>query len=737
MTGQRSTARLAAAAFAALLLLPLVAVPASAQTEGQVAIRSLDVTCEQNEVPRSPFTDIRGHTFEKEIECLVFYEITSGRTRNTYEPNAGVLRGQMATFIANAIDYMSVDAGLNDLPPYDGTNRFSDVKPDNVHLRNINRLAAAGVVLGKTSTEFDPNAPVTRAQMATFLNGAQRYLTGDAFESAEDFFDDDDGNTHETNINAVAGQGVAGGTSGRNYDPLGTVRRGQMAAFIMRLIDVNVEAGRVTTQYARLNPTNATLAFRQLFDTTVTTISDNDAPNRGAVQFRVTGLRSAVDLAVFDCGDVFVDASQYRFRDADNNNRADLVDDRDGAIFETVNGQAQGVAGRSFYNNASPQDGVVTFTVNARAVDCVRAVAWVDTNSNNALDLGADERPTETFGLQLDEKDRSGELRYVAEEAGNGLFPSGTVLVVAKDTNVFSFSNASYRFDSTDQFFTSSGGQLDFAAFKSRVSRNDTIQGSYDRTGSSRFFLNDAAPLAPTNVRATAAGSAVTVTWTASTTPGVEGYVILRAPTSTDCDETQTGADREGTYAPVGKAQGYETTFVNTGVADGRYCYRVRAVDDGDESGDSADLSAPVLVRSGPDSTSPQITDAEVTENGPVPPDSLQVDAGDQHVFTFNEAMDTDTARPTSAYTLEDDDGTRVTITCGARPNDNNAATTDCALDAAATKMTVNLGTTGVGEATGGTFPGVQYPATVVDVTTDWRDLSGNILSLTNNPSLE
>jgi hypothetical protein len=46
---------------------------------------------------------------------------------------------------------------------------FTDVSEDNVHSDAIHWLAESGITVGCTPTEFCPSAPVTRAQMATFL----------------------------------------------------------------------------------------------------------------------------------------------------------------------------------------------------------------------------------------------------------------------------------------------------------------------------------------------------------------------------------------------------------------------------------------------------------------------------------------------------------------------------------------------------------------------------------------
>ena len=118
----------------------------------------------------SPFTDIAGNTHESNIKTAFAEEITTGtQTPGIYAPRAFVTRAQMATFVASAIDAVG-----GELP--DGDGGFTDTS-GNVHENNINRLAAAGVIVGRPGgTTYDPNANVTRDQMATFLANAAGLL---------------------------------------------------------------------------------------------------------------------------------------------------------------------------------------------------------------------------------------------------------------------------------------------------------------------------------------------------------------------------------------------------------------------------------------------------------------------------------------------------------------------------------------------------------------------------------
>jgi hypothetical protein len=66
-------------------------------------------------------------------------------------------------------------------------------------------------------------------------------LEADVCITEPDYFDDDAGNPHETCINGLADIGIVAGVSAGAYAPNADVNRGQMAAFLMRPMDLLVE----------------------------------------------------------------------------------------------------------------------------------------------------------------------------------------------------------------------------------------------------------------------------------------------------------------------------------------------------------------------------------------------------------------------------------------------------------------------------------------------------------------
>jgi hypothetical protein len=78
--------------------------------------------------------------------------------------------------------------------------------------------------------------------MATFLVRGYEFRSENELEASGDYFDDDDDNVHEDNINKSAEAGFTNGRDG-DYEPVEPVLRDQMASFLARTLDLLVEEG--------------------------------------------------------------------------------------------------------------------------------------------------------------------------------------------------------------------------------------------------------------------------------------------------------------------------------------------------------------------------------------------------------------------------------------------------------------------------------------------------------------
>jgi len=221
-------------------VVPLASEEGKNATDGfNVHSIAIQVPTEQLTTDADFFDDDDGTTHEAAIDAVAKAGIAAGTGGRNFSPSADITRGQLARFLVNALDLpAAADDAFDD---DDGTT----------HEAAINAVAAAGIVEGCGPRAYCPTAPVSRAQMATFLANA-----ADVPASGTDAFSDDEGNTHEANIDAIAAAGITTGCGGTRYCPADNVQRDQMASFVARAFDVpdagvNPVIGIYSTTYRR------------------------------------------------------------------------------------------------------------------------------------------------------------------------------------------------------------------------------------------------------------------------------------------------------------------------------------------------------------------------------------------------------------------------------------------------------------------------------------------------------
>ncbi|MGI8657391.1 MAG: S8 family peptidase [Candidatus Limnocylindria bacterium] len=165
----------------------------------------------------APFVDADDSEFRGDILWAWMTGVTAGCASDRFCPTTAVTREQMASFLRRA-------GGLKQT----ARDYFRD-DATSQHEGDINAVAAAGITAGCAVGRYCPRAPVTRAQMASFLVRALKLPP-----TATDYFGDDEGSPHEADINALAAAGVTGGCATGRFCPGRTVTRGQMAAFLHR-----------------------------------------------------------------------------------------------------------------------------------------------------------------------------------------------------------------------------------------------------------------------------------------------------------------------------------------------------------------------------------------------------------------------------------------------------------------------------------------------------------------------
>ncbi|MEM8705527.1 MAG: S-layer homology domain-containing protein [Actinomycetota bacterium] len=174
--------------------------------------------------PETGFSDIvPGAYYEEGVAFLKANGITHGTGPESYSPNRLVTRAEMVTFLFR----------LNGSQwPTEGSP-FIDVAETDWFLEPVKWAYQFGITNGTSDVTFSPYAAVTRAQMAVFL----WRLAGEPEETTPHGFVDVDPDTYyEDAVRWLRQSAITTGTSPDEYSPDGAVTRGQMAAFLERLV---------------------------------------------------------------------------------------------------------------------------------------------------------------------------------------------------------------------------------------------------------------------------------------------------------------------------------------------------------------------------------------------------------------------------------------------------------------------------------------------------------------------
>ncbi|MEZ5245733.1 MAG: S-layer homology domain-containing protein [Acidimicrobiales bacterium] len=173
--------------------------------------------------PGGHFTDDDTNIHEGAIEAIRAEGITTGCAPTRYCPDEPVTRGQMAAFLNRALH----------LPPATTPSGFTD-DDTNIHEGAIEAIRAEGITTGCAPTRYCPDEPVTRGQMAAFLNRALHLPPA----TQPSGFTDTTG-TFRDDIERLRHAGITTGTSPTTYSPHRPVTRAEMATFLMRALHLD------------------------------------------------------------------------------------------------------------------------------------------------------------------------------------------------------------------------------------------------------------------------------------------------------------------------------------------------------------------------------------------------------------------------------------------------------------------------------------------------------------------
>jgi len=189
-----------------------------------LAINKGTITIQTSTTPQiKNFSDLSPTDwFYTYVEDIAKAGITTGYPDGTYRPNELVTRAQMAAFLARALK-------LN-IPDECNSSPFYDVDTNTWFCPYVEAIKSEGVTTGYPDGSYGPNDYVTRAQMAAFLVKALHLNTQPC--TSQPFSDVPTDVWYCPYVQAIKNAGITSGYPDGTYRPDAVVTRAIMAAFI-------------------------------------------------------------------------------------------------------------------------------------------------------------------------------------------------------------------------------------------------------------------------------------------------------------------------------------------------------------------------------------------------------------------------------------------------------------------------------------------------------------------------
>ena len=171
------------------------------------------------------FTDVpQGAYYKDAVDWAVENNITSGVSATAFSPDETCTRAQAVTFLWRA----------NRQPNATGSNSFADVADNTYYNEAVQWAATNGITSGTSSDTFEPDAPVTRAQVVTFL---YRDAGSPIASGGNPFADVPSDSYYRDAVRWAVAQGITAGTSANAFSPDESCTRAQIITFLYRASD--------------------------------------------------------------------------------------------------------------------------------------------------------------------------------------------------------------------------------------------------------------------------------------------------------------------------------------------------------------------------------------------------------------------------------------------------------------------------------------------------------------------
>lgn len=173
-------------------------------------------------VQAATFTDV-GPKYERAVDQLVSNGWVNGVNATQFGTDRPLKRLDAAVIVARSLQIEPSD--------YRGASSFTDVPTNRAWA--VNALHEQGIINGKTSTSFAPDATLTRGEMALILQKAYELPRGEKLPFT------DVGIRYETAVSALVRANITSGLTSRSFGTDASIRRGEFALFLYRAQEDN------------------------------------------------------------------------------------------------------------------------------------------------------------------------------------------------------------------------------------------------------------------------------------------------------------------------------------------------------------------------------------------------------------------------------------------------------------------------------------------------------------------
>ena len=186
-------------------------------------------TPDPDPMPELPFTDVSMDDWFCEPVCWVYEQgLMTGTSATTFEPNLATTRGMIVSMLARLEGNPTArDAG------------FADVADGAWYADAVNWAAGEGIVSGYSDSQFGPNDPITREQMAAILHNYAEYKGMDVSARADlsKYADAGSISGWATDVLSWANaEGLVNGMTENTIAPKAPATRAQVAAIFQRFL---------------------------------------------------------------------------------------------------------------------------------------------------------------------------------------------------------------------------------------------------------------------------------------------------------------------------------------------------------------------------------------------------------------------------------------------------------------------------------------------------------------------